>query len=215
MGVLNKGESSTQIAIRLNSLLGAAFTRDVKAIPLLIDQLRSSNALLRSVAIKLSANFGDAPLQDEIARLLREEKVWYVRLEVIQAIGQLRMGHLKNELKEIVGNPKTLAEEKMAAIFSLVNIYDSIDRQELVKLTSSGRAGLRQLGCEVISHLDLREHLDLVAPMLFDTSPDVRLFALNTLGLMRVSDVRGAPVIDMIQANLEDSSAPVAIRLPG
>ncbi len=210
-GVLNKGDTSSQLSIRLTSLLGAAFTHDAKAIPLLVAQLRSSNAMLRSIAIKLSASYGDAPLQDEIARLLKEEKVWYVRLDVIQAIGHLRMDHLRPELKEIVGNPKTLAEEKVSAIISLVSMYDTIDRNELVRLARSDRAGLRQLACEVVCHLNGYEHLDLIVPLLRDTSSDVRLSALNVIGLMRVKQVGGIPVIDLIAGNLNDSAPAVAI----
>jgi HEAT repeat protein len=210
-GVLNKGEVSTQPAIRLNALLGAAFTRDAKAIPLLVEQMRSSHALLRSIAIKLSASYGDAPLLDEIARLLSQEKVWYVRLEAIQAAGQLRMEQIKPELKEIIGNPKTLAEEKVAAILALVSMYESVDREELKQLTHSDRAGLRQLGCEVICHLNLIEHLDLIAPLLQDPSPDVRLSALNTLGLLRIRTLEDQPVLSLIEKNLNDTSPPVAI----
>lgn len=210
-GVLNKGDASTQLSIRLTSLLGAAFTHDAKAVPLLVAQLRSSNAMLRSIAVKLSASYGDAPLRDEIARLLKEEKVWYVRLDVIQAIGHLRIDELRPELKEIVGNPKTLAEEKAAAIVSLVSMYDSIDRQELVRLSRSDRAGLRQLACEVVCHLNQEEHLDLIAPLLRDASPDVRLSALNVFGLMRIKQVGNVPAIDLIAGNLEDSSPAVAI----
>lgn len=209
--VLNKGDASSQLSIRLTSLLGAAFTHDAKAVPLLVEQLRSSNAMLRSIAVKLSASYGDAPLRHEIARLLKEEKVWYVRLDIIQAIGQLRIDELRPELKEIIGNPKTLAEEKAAAIISLVSMYDTIDRQELVRLTRNNRAGLRQLACEVVCHLNQEEHLDLIAPLLRDSSPDVRLSALNTFGLMRVKQVGNVSAIELIKGNLDDSSPAVAI----
>ncbi len=210
-GVLNKGEVSTQPAIQINALLGAAFTRDAKAIPVLIEQMRSSNSMLRSVAVKLAASYGDAPLQDEIARLLSQEKVWYVRLEAIQAAGHLRMEQIKPELKQIIGNSKTLAEEKAAAIFALVSMYDQVDREELEQLCRSDRAGLRQLGCEAICYLNLTEHVDLLLPLLKDSSPDVRISALNTLGLLRVQTIGKQPVIDVIHANLTDSSPPVAI----
>jgi HEAT repeat protein len=210
-GVLHKAEGSNQLPLRLNSLIGAALTRDAKAVPLLVDQLRGSNAMLRSIAVKLSSAYGDAVLRDEIARLLREEKVWYVRLEVIQAIGKLRMDGLKNELKEIIGNPKTLAEEKAAAIIALVSMYDAIERQELQSLARSDRAGLRQLASEVVCHLNQREDLDLIVPLLRDASPDVRISALNTLGLMRIQEVAGVPLIELIDSNLTDSSSSVAI----
>ncbi len=210
-GVLNKGETSSQLNIRLNSMLGAAFTRDAKAIPMLLAQLHASNAMIRSVAIKLATSFADAPFKDEIARLLKEEKVWYVRLDVIQAAGMLRMRELKAELKEIIGHPRTLAEEKGAAIVALVSMYDSIDREELLSLVQSDRAGLRQLAAEVIIHLNLKEELDLLLPLLRDASSDVRISALNALALMRLQKVGTVSVPELIQENLNDPAPEAAI----
>jgi HEAT repeat protein len=210
-GVLNKGESSSQLAIKLNAMLGAAFTRDARAIPMLLAQMRTSNALIRSIAIRLAASYADAPLKEEIARLLKEERVWYVRLEVIQAVGALRMGELKGELKEIIGNPRTLAEEKLAAIIALVSLYDGIDREELLGLVQSNRAGLRQLATEIMIHLDLRGELDLLLPLLRDASPDVRVSALNALALMRVKAIGSVPVPALLEEHLRDLAPEVAI----
>ncbi len=210
-GVLNKGETSSPLNVQLYALLGAAFTRDAKAIPLLIEQLHSSNALIRTVAIKLSCSFGDTPLKTEMARLLKEEKVWYVRLEVIQAIGALHMIELKRELKEIIGNSKTLAEEKAAAIGALAQMYDRVDREELAALVKSSRAGLRQLACEVITYMNLYEYLDLILPLLQDGSPDVKISALNTLALLRATKIKERAVAEIIEKQLNDSSPEVSI----
>ncbi|SRR5581483_9264915 len=210
-GVLSKGESSSQLNIRFNAMLGAAFTRDAKAIPMLIEQMRSSNAMLRSIAIKLATSFADAPLKDEIVRLLKEERVWYVRLDVIQAAGMLRLCEVKTDLKEIIGNPRTLAEEKAAAIVALVSMYDSIDRDELLCLVKSDRAGLRHLASEVIVHLDLKQELDLLLPLLCDSSSDVRISALNALALLRVEKVDNVAVPALVQEALSDPMPEVAI----
>ncbi len=210
-GVLNKGESSAQLNIRLNSMLGAAFTKDAKAIPMLLEQMRASNALIRSIAVKLSTTFADAPLKDEIARLLKEEKVWYVRLDVIQAAGALRMVELKGPLKEIIGHPRTLAEEKAAAIVALVSMYDNIDRNELMALIQSDRAGLRHLASEVIIHLNLKGDLDLLLPLLKDVSSDVRISALNALALLRVKKIGDIHVTDLLEEHLDDFAPEVAI----
>jgi HEAT repeat protein len=205
-GVLNKGQHSDQLTIKLNSLLGAAFTRDVRAVPLLLEALRGTNAMLRTVAIKLATSYGDGPLQLELGRLLREEKVWYVRLEVIQAIGALRCLFLRETLKEIVGNPKTLTEEKAAAIVALVRMYDAIGPEELKKLIQSNRAGLRQLACELVSHLDLHAYAHDITALLSDSSPDVRMEALYTLGLLKVVLTK-----EQLEPLLHDSSPQVAI----
>lgn len=210
-GVLNKGESSSQLNIKLNAMLGAAFTHDARAIPMLLAQMRSSNAMVRSIAIRLASTYADAPLKDEIARLLKEERVWYVRLDVIQAVGKLHMRELRGELKEIVGNPRTLAEEKLAAIVAFVNLYDKIDREELLSLVQSNRAGLRQLAAEVITHLNLKNEKDLLLPLLRDASPDVRISALNALALMRIEKIGNDLVPILIEDNLNDSAPEVAI----
>jgi HEAT repeat protein len=210
-GVLNKGETSPLLLIRLYSVLGAAFTHDARALPILIQELKGSNAMLRSLAVKLAASYGDAPLQDELKRLLKEEKVWFVRLEVIQAIGALRMTSVRNDLKEILAHPKTMAEEKAAVIFSLIQMYDKLSPEELKTLIHSDRAGLRQLACELIAHLELYEAIPDILPLLQDASPDVRVSAMNTLGLLQIADFNGKPILEYIRKNLEDLNPEVSI----
>ena len=210
-GVLSKGVSSAQLSISLNSMLGAAFTRDAKAIPMLLQHMRGSNAMLRSIAIKLSTSYADAPLKEEIARLLKQEKVWYVRLDVIQAVGALRINSLKPELKEIIGHPRTLAEEKAAAIIALVSMYDQIDREELMGLVRSDRAGLRHLAAEIITHLNLKEDLDLLLPLLRDSSSAVQISALNALALMRITAIGGVSTRELLEEHLSAIAPEVAI----
>ena len=210
-GVLNKAEESSQLNVRLCGLIGAALTRDARAIPFLLGQLRSSNALLRSLAVKLATSYPDAPIQKEIERLLREEKVWYVRIEVIRAVGALRIEALKGKLTDLISHPQALAEEKAAAMIALVNMYDHIDRDELLALVQSDRAGLRQLAAEIITHLNLKGQLDLLLPLLNDPSSDVRISSLNTLALLRVEKIGTAWVKDLIQENVRAVVPEVAI----
>jgi HEAT repeat protein len=210
-GVLSKGEHSSQPAISVNALLGAAFTQDAKAIPLLLHQLRSSSALLRSMAIRLAASYGDSPLKEEILQMLQTEKVWYVRLELIQAAGQLRLREARPLLTEIIAHPKTLAEEKAAAIVSMVGMYDALSLQELKNLTRSDRAGLRQLACDLVAHLDFQLGVQEIIPLLKDACPEVRMSALNALGLMRVEGSGNIGVLSLIEENLKDSAPHVQI----
>ncbi|MBM3198060.1 MAG: hypothetical protein FJZ58_02240, partial [Chlamydiae bacterium] len=89
--VLFKGKASPLFLVHLYSILGSAFAHDAKAVPLLLQEMRGSNAFLRALAVKLSMNYGDEPLRRELLRLLQEERVWFVRLEVIRAVGALRI----------------------------------------------------------------------------------------------------------------------------
>lgn len=205
-GVLNKAERSPQLMIQFNSLLGAAFTHDIKALPHLIHAMRGTNTLMRIMAVQLSASYGDAPLQEELARMLKEEKVWAVKLEVIRAIGALRMTSLRDQLKEIISKDQTLIEEKAAAILAIVSMYDAIGPKELNSLLKSNRAGLRQLGCQLVAHLDMHGYVKEIGKLLSDSCPDVRIEALYTLGLLRAKIE-----LSDISSCLEDSSPVVAI----
>lgn len=210
-GVLSKGEESALPMVRLYSLLGAAFTQDARALPILLKELRGTNAFLRSLAVKLSLNYGDEPLQKELLRLLKEETVWFVRLEVIRAVGALRIKQTKKMLQDIVANPRTLAEEKASAILALVSMYDKVSKEELSQLLSSNRAGLRHLGSELIAHFNCNEEAFRLIPLLQDDSPDVRISAMSTLGLLRVSSLEGRPTLAYIQKNLDSTNPSIAI----
>ncbi len=210
-GVLGKGEESPLLLIRLYSLMGAAFTQDARAIPILLKELRGTNAFLRSLAVKLSMQYGDAPLQKEILRLLKEEKVWFVRLEVIKAVGALRIEEARNTLQEILVNSRALAEEKAAAILSLLNMCDQVSKEELSHLLKSNRAGLRHLGSEIVAHLNLTDEAESLLPLLQDESPDVRISAMNTLGLLKVTTLKGIPVLECIKPNLNSKTPVISI----
>jgi HEAT repeat protein len=204
--VLKKGELSPQVHIHLSSLIGASITRDVRAIPMLVSALRSSSAFLRLFGVRFAAYLGDGALQEELARLLEEEPVWFVRQEVIEAVGQLRIMPLKAGLVKIVASPKTMAEEKVQAILALVQMYDGVRADDLNNLLASPRAGLRQLACELITYFDLHAETPKLNKLLRDASPDVRVHALRALGLLNVK------IEEAVLAKLmEDSHPEVAI----
>ena len=210
-GVLQKGEGSRQPVVQIGSLFGACATHDAKAIPLLVKEMRGSNAWLRAVAVKFAATYGDAPLQDELLRLLKEEKVWYVRLEILNAIGTLRIQKAKKALKEIIAHSQTIPEERASAIIALVGMYEEISSEDLHKLVKSSRAGFRELACEIVSHLDLPDRIEEILPLLHDTSFEVRLAALNCLGLLRCKEVRDKPLFEEIRPLLDDPTPQVSI----
>lgn len=185
-GVLGHGRYSEQVNIQLTSLIGAALTRDVRAVPLLVQAMRSTAATVRLFGVKLSTLYGDGPLQEELARLVSEEKVWFVRQEAITAVGMLRMKGMRGTLKEIIASTKTTAEERTEAILALVQMYDSVRKDDLKQLLISDRAGLRELGCHLVSYFNLDHEAKAVMGLLCDTSSDVREAALETLTLLKV-----------------------------
>jgi HEAT repeat protein len=73
-------------------------------------------------------------------------------------------------------------------------------------LIQSNRAGLRQLACRLVAHLDLNDELINMTPLLCDPVPDIRIEALNTFALLG----RPVPPAEMEQ-RLQDPCPEVAI----
>ena len=204
-GVLKKGTRSTQYGVRLASTIGAYLTRDTRAVPILLRMMRDSNAVIRSVAVQMSTAYRDAPLKDEITRLMRDERVWIVRLEVIKAAGMLKLKEMTPVLQALVQSEKTTFEERQIAITSLLEIYDHISLPEFMTLARSNRAGLRHLACSIAAHFEMAEAKDEVIRLIQDNNPAVRIAALNAFGLVykgKEADIAGA---------LTDSDPAVAI----
>lgn len=193
-GILQKGWEAPGITSHLVSVIGAALTQDARAIPFLLEGMRNRGASIRTLAVKLGSLFGDEPFREEIVRLFREETVLEVRLEVIKAIGQLRLEQLLPGLMRLVADPKRGAKEKLAAIESIVQMRDRVDREELEVLVSSQRAGLRQLALEAIVHCEMSDAIDLIIPLLQDPHPSVVAAALRALGLLRVKSFANQPI---------------------
>ncbi|MCB1110509.1 MAG: HEAT repeat domain-containing protein, partial [Chlamydiia bacterium] len=197
-GVLTRLESSPQFVVNIAALMSAFYTNDIRAVQMLRNQLSSSNALLRAMAAQLSPQYRDVALIEELTRLLQQEKVWFVRLEVIKALGAMEVKEVKQPLKQLLSKTRTTAEEKGAAIASLVNIYEEVSGEELSQLIHSKRAGLRHLACQIISHLDLKEQASMITPLLKDPSSDVRMAALTTLYFMGMKTLDPSLVTQMI-----------------
>lgn len=210
-GVLKKGLQSNQYGIRLTSLIGAYLTRDSRAVQILVRMMRDSNAMIRSVAVQMSTAYADAMLKDEISRLLVEEKVWMVRLEVIRAVGALRMKQLAAKLQQYVMSDKSTYEERGAAIEALVHIYDDIGVVEWKQLAASNRAGLRHLACVLALHFMIPEVQEEMIHLMGDPNPDVRIAAINAFGMYyrKLTSLENAK--EALQPVLKDSDPAVAI----
>ncbi len=210
-GVLRKELTSTQYGVRLGALIGCYLTRDVRAIPIMIKMMRDSNAVIRSVAVQMSCSYGDAPLKDEIKRMMAEEKVWMVRLQVIQAVGALRIYSMHSKLHALVQSDKTMIEERQAAIEALIHMTDKMDLEEIIRLSRSNRAGLRQLSIGIATHFKEAGAKDVVIKLLNDSNPDVRVSALNALGLFYRETMTREEVKDVLKPRLEELDPRVSI----
>lgn len=210
-GIIAQGTQSTLLQIRTMAVLGAFFAQDARGVNILHKTLKDQNSLLRTIAVKLSSELRDAKLRDEVKRLLKEDPVWTVRLQAIRAIGSMHIHEAKDDLVTIITSPNHMAEEKAAAIEAIVHLSDTVERSEIEKMAQSNRAGLRLLACEVVVHCDLSRDLDLIIPLLRDHCAEVRLAALEVVGLLRLKTIEDQPTQVALLPLLDDPEPKVAI----
>lgn len=210
-GTISTGSASSSPVIRVTALLGAFFGQDAKGVEILCKNMRDTNSLIRAIAVKLVANMRDAKLCDEVLRMFNQEKNWKVRLEAIRAVGSMKLAEARPELVNIIASDQSMAEEKTAAIQSLVELLDTAERDELVRLAKSNRAGLRLLACELIDSFDLVNDSDLLIDLLQDHHADVRTAALHAMGSLCLAAIENRPISDLIERHLNDPDYNVAI----
>ncbi|MBP9841465.1 MAG: HEAT repeat domain-containing protein [Simkaniaceae bacterium] len=188
-GVLSKG--SPLLSVSMTAMMGAALTHDVKATLLLLNQMRSTNALMRLMAVRLAVQYRDQILIDELLYMLENERVWYVKLEAIGALGKMGVKEAEKPLRDLLLDDRRPLEEQLATIEALAQILDNLDEIHIRRLARSKRAGLRQLSSVLIGYFEKSDLTDLLHELSYDTSPFVRFLAAQSLGwLHQKSDLK-------------------------
>jgi len=209
-GVLNKAATSSSLVMRQMSLLAALFSQDTKGVKILHRGLEDSNYAIRALAVELSGHLPDAKLVNRIRILFHDEKTWLVRQKIIPAIGTMKIHELKPELKALIASDESLAEEKALAIKAILDLSDCLEREEVFKLAQSNRAGLRLLACEAITYFQSMRDLDLLFMLSKDFNPDVRLAALQAIGLLRPQNEE-SKVLSIARERTQDANYQVVI----
>ena len=202
-GVLHRFEDSHQLDMSIATLLGAFYTQDVRSVQMLKNCMCSSDAFLRATAVGLASYYQDEVLIDQVKRLFESEKVLYVRLEVIKALGLMRVYEMKDSLKRILKNPYSPAQEKARAAKALVDLYERIAPEELLELVQSKRSDLRYLACELIARLDLLDQIPTLFLLLEDPVPSVRVASLTSLYLLGLKNMSSRSLLK-IKGMIED-----------
>lgn len=207
----NAADSSSPI-IRLLATLGAFYCNDIRSVRIIKKGIRDANSFVRANAISLAANMGDAPLKQEVLRSLKYEKVWAVRLEAIQAVGNLKIEEALPDLMAIVENPQSDVQEKTISLRALIDFYENATKEHVAVMACSDRSAMRILACYVAANFDVNDSLEFIFPLLRDTHSDVREAALTAIGVLRVKNHDGKDVKEWIQPLLQDNDDRVSIR---
>lgn len=177
--LLEHHASSSQYATQTLAFLGATYTQDVKALSLIKERLNSTNAHHRTLAIEMACRYQDPVLKKSLPILLKEEKVWQVRLCLLKAIGQLRLFDERGYLEAILTSDLSMEEERCVAIEALIQMYEGLDEKEFRALVNSKQAGMRRFACSLADYFYISEAEEAMIQLSQDPHPGVRKSALN------------------------------------
>ena len=208
--IIKQSDALSQPEVKIASLYSASRTQDARAAEMVKIELKSSNALVRATAAKIASEYRDAAIIQALVDQIEKEEVWYVRLEMIRALGRTGGGNAEHLLNKLLSSKRITLEEKGSLIGSLATLQESINVEHFRELIESNRASLRHFACQIALHLDLRERATLLFPLLKDPSPEVRMAALTALyllGFQTLDSLRMEKLTEM----MEDSSPSIAI----
>ncbi|MDP1836577.1 MAG: HEAT repeat domain-containing protein [Chlamydiales bacterium] len=210
-GIIKKGAHSASPITVATALLAAQKGSDSRGVTLLAEGMRNHNSLIRGISVDLVGQMRDASLCSEIVRLLNQERTWSVRLAAIHAVGHMKVRDAQGICENILANPMAQAEEKAAAIESIVNLMDSAKPINMDELVSSNRAGMRLLACQIAAFCGEFDDISPLYPLLSDVNAEVRSIALQVIGLLRSKDQDSSVIISIAQSKLADPEPMVAI----
>lgn len=179
--ILKKGAYASEYMTRLNALLASYLTHDARAVPVILYLMGDSNAVIRHLAVRFSADYQDEILKKRISSLFKKEKNAQIRLELIKAVGKMRMRSKTADLKKICLSSRSSYEEKQAAVLSLVQIYDNAELEEIERLFKSSQSVMRCLALKMIARYELKEGMPLLFKALDDPIADVVMTSMQAL----------------------------------
>jgi len=205
--MIEKLSLSSSPLIRCMSLLAAFYAQDAQGVQIIYQALFDPNAVVRGIAVELTPQLGDDKLKQALRVLFKQERNWQVRLEVIRALGKMKVDEARDDLLNILAGNIHSDEEKLSAIEALVCLYENPSKEEIAFLARSTRAGMRQLACEVISEYQLKDYGDLIDPLLEDHHSDVRAAAVEACGFLKRKQAA-----ERLKDKLKDPDYRVAIK---
>ncbi len=197
--IVKKGSSTSALNVRLISLIAAAISHDVKAIPFLLEAMRDSCAPIRAIGVSLASHYGDEIIKEEILGLFEKEKNPGVRLKLAAAFSNLHLKEKVPLLIERLSDKECDAEEKAQLILAVATLEENVDHQTLEKLSHSPFSSLRLLAAESIAQLQLEGMGDILLPLLEDHNNEVRASAIKGLGILKVRSVNGISTTPFIK----------------
>lgn len=210
-GIIQNGSKNSSPIIRLYSLLAAVYGNDARSVDIVCQGLEDSHAGVRAASAEIGSNMRDGRICEMILERLKTETDVVAKGELIRAAGKMEIKEAHPYLLQLIAQPNTRAEDRAVAIEAVMNLMDTIEPSQVVKFGQSDRAGLRLLACECIAHMNDTKNFELLIRLANDSNGDVRAGALQTFGLLKLSDEQNKKIITLAENLAKDPEPFVGI----
>lgn len=185
-GQVKESIHSPQLPCRLQALLAAHFSRKIEGVRLLLEGIRSSNTLVRALAIHLAAELQDRCLVEEITGLFQREKNSKIRRELVRAIGKMRITPLQPLLEIYLGREELSDADRNVAVEAYLSFLDQPSHGDIERFSVSPRVGHRVLYCRLSVMFGMQEGNEVLRKLTEDPHPSVRIHAFQALGILHL-----------------------------
>ncbi len=139
--VINKASKNPSPILRQISTLAAVIGNDAKGVEILQSRINDPNCAIRASALKLAGHLYDMRIQEQVMNSIRKEKSLPVRISAIEAAGKMKLYDAKIPLFNLLADQHTALQEKLAAVAAIVNIYNTVEEEQISRFANSNQTG--------------------------------------------------------------------------
>lgn len=206
--IIGKASKNPSPVLRQISTLAAVIGNDAKGVEILQSRIQDPNAAVRATALKLAGHLHDERIGEQVLYSIQKEKSLLVRIAAICAAGSMCLKEAKGPLLNVLSDRHGALQEKIAAVAALVEIFNTIEEDQIERFANSSQTGLRLLACALLHHFPEKGNLDIALKLSRDSHADVRQKALYVLG---IHHAKAPESLTAAKSCLNDLNSKVAI----
>ena len=181
---IKKGALDSSPLIRSEATLAAFYSQAAQGVPILQGMLCDQNIQIRLFALFLASHLRDEVLEQKVLQMLINDTTPYVRSACIETLGKMRSKKAVIHFRKLLADESTTHTDTYAIIQALSQVILHTTRENLTTLVKSPHSSLRALACGLVFHQDMPAS-DLIVELIKDSSIDVKMLALQTLGAIK------------------------------
>lgn len=210
--VIQKASQSPSVDMRKEALVAAFMANEARSIDLFLRSLEDPSNEVRLFSLSLATKYRDDLVLDRVYDHFLSSRLVAEKIAAINVLAAARFSRLSEKLVYLLHEHTTEFHERLAAICALTHMHSQCPENEILTFFTSNRSLLRATACQLVLERQQRQLLPLVFTLIQDSSQEVRLCALQTVGVLATdADIAThAPKLSALQLHLDLKTALVA-----